>query len=70
MSDVGGRPPKLYRCFGVELSLSDWAEVSGVPRFTIRNRMKDGWTITEALVYLPGEVPPGRERSRAAHESR
>jgi hypothetical protein len=58
----GGRPPKLYEFGGARLSLTDWSEVSGIPRHTIIDRMQAGWTFAEAVVYFVGDGPPGKGR--------
>lgn len=58
------RPAKLYEWNGWRYSLTDWAEISGVPRYTITDRIKAGWTFEQAIVYLPGDAPPGRGRGR------
>lgn len=58
---LGGRPPKLYEFGGARLSLTDWSEVSGVPRHTLIDRLDAGWSFSEAVVYQVHERPPGKE---------
>lgn len=49
---------------GIEKSLSEWSEVTGISRSTIKSRMKLGWTVEEAL-----ETPVGTRIKRKANVS-
>ncbi|TIX89296.1 hypothetical protein [Rhizobium sp. P44RR-XXIV] len=39
----------LYTYLGQRWLLSELADITGVPRFTLRARLADGWTMEQAL---------------------
>lgn len=60
----GGRPAKMYRGFGVELSLKDWADISGLNAFCIRARIQAGSSVEDAVVYRGRDFPEGAWEER------
>lgn len=40
---------KLYVAFGHTRTLREWAEATGISRYTIRNRLEIGWTVEDAV---------------------
>lgn len=66
----GGRPPKLYLAFGFgPFTLRDMEEISGIPSYTIKNRLQDGWPMEEALIYQVRELPPRLLAARRARKA-
>lgn len=52
------RELKLYELNGRAMCIADWARESGRPDELIRDRVKRGWTLEEALNTPSGELPP------------
>lgn len=48
------RANRIVQAFGKEISLAEWAELTGLNRQTIESRIKRGWTIEDALTTQPG----------------
>ncbi len=40
---------KFITCFGLTLRQSEWARLTGINKATISSRLRDGWTIEDAL---------------------
>lgn len=49
-----GRPELVLEHNGLKLTLKEWAELAGIPKTTLVNRMNKRWTIAQLL----GEVDP------------
>ena len=43
------RSNRMLRCNGMLLTLSEWSEVTGIKRTTIRERLRRGWNLERAL---------------------
>lgn len=54
------RPAALHAAFGKEQSLNDWAKQFCLNIGTVRNRLRQGWTLEAAL-----RKPPGNTGKRA-----
>lgn len=52
---------KRIECFGVSLSIPDWADRTGIPRWILRARIKLGWSAEQALT-----TPSQRRKKRTA----
>jgi len=48
-SRVRAAGAKLYVAFGHTRTLREWAEATGISRYTIRNRLEIGWTVEDAV---------------------
>lgn len=67
---LGGRPPKRFKIFGLgPFSYRELEEISGVRSFTIKNRINDGFTPEEAVIYRGPGFPEG-ELPRRPYGSR
>ena len=44
-----GAPGRIYECNGEGHTIREWAEISGIPSATLRQRLLYGWPIGEAL---------------------
>lgn len=48
-----GRPStNLYECDGESHTVREWSEISGIPGAIIRQRISNGWSVTDA-VHVP-----------------
>jgi hypothetical protein len=54
-----GRKPSLIEFEGTERTIKQWAELSGLEPVTIHNRLRQGWSVREALTS-----PSGARRGR------
>lgn len=48
-----GRPCQRYRFDGRSLPISGWAQLSGISEYTLRSRLRLGWTIGRAVTERP-----------------
>lgn len=44
-----GRPSRCHAYAGHDLTLREWSELTGVPDKTLEQRVRNGWTIEQAL---------------------
>jgi hypothetical protein len=59
------QPVIFLQCRGERLALRDWSERSGVAIDTIRGRIRNGWTVDDAIFTEPS-ISGGLKRSYAA----
>lgn len=53
----GGRPPSRHVYMGERLTISELAAKSGLSAVTIRHRLRQGWTVEQAVATKRGMMP-------------
>jgi uncharacterized protein YjcR len=71
VNDRNRRSNRLIAHNGVELTLAEWAERTGIRSDTIKWRIDSGWTIADALSTPARDKMPNRAgRRNPKHERR
>ena len=57
--------PKMYTFNGETHTLRDWAEITGIPKKSLRSRLGKGWPLERALTEPLCHNPSARGRRGA-----
>ncbi|WP_020187106.1 hypothetical protein [Methylopila sp. 73B] len=64
-----GRPSQRYRFDGRSLTVAEWAKLSGLSAFTLRSRLRLGWTIGRAVTERPQLTGKGPRKSGGGYQA-